>query len=471
MSDNLPNGFIGFNSHKPGFESAADAMRKNARAAQLGEAPSFPRNHDSESKVAPNSMSNRPAAPVRPAVSGRLGTGFDQDGLDGGEPIPFDMDKVDAISETDERWAWVEIDLSAIRHNVLEAKHHLSQGTRLLAVVKADAYGHGAVAVAKMALNSGAEYLAVATVPEAVSLRKAGITAPPPATSIPVLLAYRILPSIYDAEFAIAYAEMADLHNMRAPFHLAMNTGMNRIGVRYDQVVEFMQQVAFHRALELVGTFTHFATADGEDTLDFQIQVRRFNEAIQNMRAAGIDPGIVHCANSAALYRYPEVHFDMARLGISLYGFHACPETYAICDLKPAMSVHARITDTRLVPPSEGVSYGLNYRSPGSVKICTVPLGYADGLVRGLSGNTDFLLNGRRVRQVGNICMDQCMFEVDLRSYGTKSRLDPQVGDEVIIVGAQGDLEVTIDEMAAKLNTIQHEIAIGFAQRMPRLYV
>ena len=135
------------------------------------------------------------------------------------------------------------------------------------------------------------------------------------------------------------------------------------------------------------------------------------------------------------------------------------------------MSVHARITDTRLVPPSEGVSYGLNYRSPGSVKICTVPLGYADGLVRGLSGNTDFLLNGRRVRQVGNICMDQCMFEVDLRSYGTKSRLDPQVGDEVIIVGAQGDLEVTIDEMAAKLNTIQHEIAIGFAQRMPRLYV
>ena len=450
MSDNLPNGFIGFNSHKPGFESAADAMRKNARAVQLGEAPSFPRNHDSESKVAPNSMSNRPAAPVRPAVSGRLGTGFDQDGLDGGEPIPFDMDKVDAISETDERWAWVEIDLSAIRHNVLEAKHHLSQGTRLLAV---------------------------ATVPEAVSLRKAGITAPlmilaqPPVTSIPILLAYHILPSVYDAEFAIAYAEMADLHNMRASFHLAMNTGMNRIGVRYDQVVEFMQQVAFHRALELVGTFTHFATADGEDTLDFQIQARRFNEAIQNMRAAGIDPGIVHCANSAALYRYPEVHFDMARLGISLYGFHACPETYAICDLKPAMSVHARITDTRLVPPSEGVSYGLNYRSPGSVKICTVPLGYADGLVRGLSGNTDFLLNGRRVRQVGNICMDQCMFEVDLRSYGTKSRLDPQVGDEVIIVGAQGDLEVTIDEMAAKLNTIQHEIAIGFAQRMPRLYV
>ena len=477
MSDNLPNGFIGFNSHKPGFESAADAMRKNARAAQLGEAPSFPRNHDSESKVAPNSVSNRPVAPVRAATSGRLDASFDQDGLDGGEPIPFDMDKVDAISETDERWAWVEIDLNAIRHNVLEAKHHLSRGTRLLAVVKADAYGHGAVVVAKMALNSGAEYLAVATVPEAVSLRKAGITAPlmilaqPPATSIPILLAYHILPSIYDAEFAIAYAEMADLHNMRAPFHLAMNTGMNRIGVRYDQVVEFMQQVAFHRALELVGTFTHFATADGEDTLDFQIQVRRFNEAIQNMRAAGIDPGIVHCANSAALYRYPEVHFDMARLGISLYGFHACPETYAICDLKPAMSVHARITDTRLVPPSEGVSYGLNYRSPGSVKICTVPLGYADGLVRGLSGNTDFLLNGRRVRQVGNICMDQCMFEVDLRSYGTKSRLDPQVGDEVIIVGSQGDLEVTIDEMAAKLNTIQHEIAIGFAQRMPRLYV
>ena len=140
-------------------------------------------------------------------------------------------------------------------------------------------------------------------------------------------------------------------------------------------------------------------------------------------------------------------------------------------DLRPAMSVHARITDTKLVPMSEGVSYGLHYRSPGSVKICTVPIGYADGLRRGLSGNTDFIFEGRALRQVGNICMDQCMFEVDLRTYGTRKRLDPQIGDEVLIVGAAGDAVVTIDEMAEKLGTIQHEIAIGFGcSRMPRVY-
>ena len=200
-------------------------------------------------------------------------------------------------------------------------------------------------------------------------------------------------------------------------------------------------------------------------------QAKRFIDAIAAIQAAGFDPGIVHSANSAAIYRYPDVHFDMVRLGISLYGFHPCPETRGIVNLRPAMSVHARITDTRFVPMSEGVSYGLHYRSPGSVKICTVPLGYADGLRRGLSGNTDFILGGRYFRQVGNICMDQCMFEAAMRSYGSRERIDPQVGDEVLIVGSQGIAEVTIDEMAEKLGSIQHEISIGFAQRMERIYV
>ena len=469
MTEELPNGFTGFNRQKPGFVSAADAMRQNARAsAGLGQPSGYARQARDVQRA------TEPVPAARKAVASAAA---DADAF-GDEPAyEFDFDVLDQIPATDQRWAWVEIDLSAIRHNVVEAKRHLQRGTRLMAVVKADAYGHGAVRVAKMALNSGAEYLSVATVPEAVELRRAGINAPlmllaqPPDTSIPLLLAYRIIPSIYDAEFAIRYAETADVCGMRAPYHLAVNTGMNRIGVRFDEAISFLQQVGFHRALDLVGTFTHFATADSADTLDFQIQVKRFMEVISNMRMVGIDPGIVHCANSAALYRYPDVQFDMARLGISLYGFQACPETRSIADLKPAMSVHARITDTRLVPPSEGVSYGLNYRSPGSVKICTVPLGYADGLVRALSGNTDFILQGQRMRQVGNICMDQCMFEVDLRSYGTRRRIDPQVGDEVIIVGRQGNEEVTIDEMAEKLGTIQHEIAIGFAQRMPRVFV
>ena len=255
------------------------------------------------------------------------------------------------------------------------------------------------------------------------------------------------------------------------PLQRTINTGMNRIGVRWDEVVNFMHQIGFHRALELEGVFTHFATADCPETLDFHIQAKRYIEAVEALRAAGINPGIVHCANSAAAIRYPDVRFDMVRLGIGLYGYQPCPETTPLIELRPAMSVHARITDTRLVPMSEGVSYGLNYRSPGSVKICTVPVGYGDGLRRGLSSRTDFLVDGVRCRQVGNICMDQCMFEVDLRSYARRRRVDPQVGDEVLIVGQQGDAMVTIEEMCETLGTIPHELCIGFAQRMPRYYV
>nr|WP_165173329.1 alanine racemase [Adlercreutzia sp. ZJ242] len=485
MSD-IPNGFTSRPRHDAGFVSASDAIKKaeaeaaakaaNAsRDASASRAASagwqVPGARDGEGK--PEGVWGKPSAPT---ASRAMGQFLATSEAEGAAPS-FDPDKLATIPETDRRWAWVEIDLAAIRHNAMAVKSRLARGCRLMAVVKADAYGHGAVRCAKTALNSGAEYLGVATVNEAVQLREALVNAPililgePPISSIPLLLAYKIMPSVYTAEFAIQYAEAADSLGLRAPFHLKVNTGMNRIGVRHDEVVAFMHQVGFHRALDLVGTFTHFATADCAETLDFQIQAKRFLEAVNALRAAGVDPGIVHAANSAAGIRYPEVHFDMVRLGISLYGFYPCPETYGEIDLRPAMSVHARVTDAKLVPMSEGVSYGMHYRSPGSVKICTVPIGYADGLRRGLSGNTDFIVDGKAFRQVGNICMDQCMFEVDLRTYATRRRVDPQIGDEVLIVGEAGDAVVTIDEMADKLGTIQHEIAIGFGcSRLPRIY-
>ena len=447
--DDLPNGFTGFANRKAGFESAGEAMRKGRSYAASG----------------------------APAPSGSFQyTRALEDAVDKGG-VPYTAEELEAIGDLDRRWAWVEIDLAAIRHNVVEVKRKLAHSCRLMAVVKADAYGHGAVECAKTSLKAGAAQLAVATVTEAVELREAGITEPililaqPPAASIPLLLAHQITPTIYDPAFAVAYGEAADLHGMVAPYHLAVNTGMNRIGVRYDDVMEFIRQVDFHRGIELAGVFTHYATADCPETLDFQIQAKRFVEAVNAIEMAGINPGLVHTANSAAILRYPEVHFDMVRLGISLYGFHPCPETWGTIDLRPAMSVHARITDTRVVPMSEGVSYGLHYRSPGSVKICTVPIGYADGLRRGLSSNTDFVYSSQYVRQVGNICMDQCMFEVDMRTYALRRRLDPQIGDEVLIVGEQGAARVTIDELAEKLGTIQHEISIGFAQRLPRVFV
>ena len=463
-SDNLPNGFTGFNGPKPaGFESASDAIARNSRLIGL----------DNEDDRAP-----RPAS--RPNVPGAMQESLEYArNYERQDPSTvLSRERLDDIPGVDRRWSWTEVDLAAIRHNVMAVKQRVGPGVRVMAVVKADGYGHGAVRCAKSALSAGADYLGVATVNEAIELREANINAPililsePPITSIPLLLAYRVMPSVYTPEFAIQYGEEADAMGMRAPYHLAVNTGMNRIGVRYDEVVEFMSQVDFHRALDLVGTFTHFATADSSETLDFQIQAKRFIEAISAMRTAGYDPGIIHAANSAAAIRYPNVSFDMVRLGIGLYGFHPCPQTRSIIGLRPAMTVHARITDVRMVPMSEGVSYGLNYRSPGSVKICTIPIGYADGLCRGLSGRCDVILDGRRCHQVGNICMDQCMFEVDMRSYAMRQRLDPQIGDEVLLVGRQGDAEITIDELADAMGTIQHEISIGFGcSRMPRLYV
>lgn len=294
----------------------------------------------------------------------------------------------------------------------------------------------------------------------------------PPATSIPTLLKHDIMPSVYDSEFAIQYGEAADAMGKTAPFHLAINTGMNRIGVAWNEAAEFASMISFHRALQLEGTFTHFATADEPDTLEFERQVSKFEAAINSIREEGIDPGIVHCANSATVLKYPQVHFDMVRPGIILYGLRPSESTFPQIDIRPAMSVKARITDVRSVPLGEGVSYGLHYRSRGYAKICTVPIGYADGLHRACSGKIDFILNGVRHSQVGNICMDQCMFEVSQRRIATDSFGSPRVGEVVTIVGNDGDASVTLDEMAEACGTINYELACDLGKmRLPRIYV
>ncbi len=401
-------------------------------------------------------------------------------GSDGYSETPelseFDPEALRDIDDLDRRWAWAEIDLGAIRHNINQARSCLARHTRLMAVVKANAYGHGAIEVARTALNSGASYLGVATVDEGIELREAGIEAPililsePPLRAIPLLLHYGIEPSIYSLEFAMAYGELADRHGMKAPYHFAINTGMNRIGVRHDEVLDFFHAVSFHRALELKGTFTHFATADEPESYDFQVQRRRFISALTGMHEAGIDPGIVHCDNSAALISYPSTHFDMVRWGIGMYGYSPSPDMQHRLDLRPAMSIHARITAVKQVPMSEGVSYGMHYRSPGSVKICTIPLGYADGLSRILSSQIHVLTKDGPCMQVGNICMDQCMFEVDLRSIPHGRRPDPQVGDEVVLVGSYCGHTISMDDLADKAHTISYEMLCAFGLRLPHIY-
>ncbi|MGI6215986.1 MAG: alanine racemase [Coriobacteriales bacterium] len=401
---------------------------------------------------------------------------LDQDG--NGENRFEEEERFDfSVDPTDYRWAWVEVDKDAIVHNVREINKKIGPRPRLLATVKADAYGHGAVEVSKIALSAGADWLSVATVQEGAELREAGITCPilllsqPPARSIPALLHYNIIPSVYSTDFALALGEMAAARGLVADFHLGINTGMNRIGVWYDDVVEFLRLISFHKGINLAGTFTHFATADEFDDYAFMLQLRRFKEAVNAIRAAGFDPGIVHCANSAAAIRYKDSCFDMVRAGIAIYGLHPSSATHGVIELWPAMSVKARITAVNEVPVGEGVGYGLTYRSPGHVKICTVPLGYADGLSRALSNRMKVLYDGKYCQQVGNICMDQFMFEVDRRSTLLNPASDPEFGDEVVIIGRQGDKILHLDEMAGMLGTINYELACRFGMRLPKVYV
>lgn len=375
------------------------------------------------------------------------------------------------------RWAWIEIDTEALRHNVRQIRKLVGPKVELMAVVKADAYGHGAEQVAKIAIEEGADRLAIATVDEGVKLREQGITVPilllcePPITSAPTLVEHDITPTIDTAAFAIAYGDAADARGKVGPFHLGINTGMNRIGLLPEDAIDFLRSIDFHRGIKLSGVFTHFATADEADDWDFRRQLHRFNECIDAMRAAGIDPGTVHAANSAAIIRYPEARFDMVRLGICLYGMHPSPVTHGLVDLKPAMSVKARVVFEKTPRVGEGVSYGLHYRTPGDKQIVTLPLGYADGMRRELSGRCQVIINGRRWDQVGAICMDQMMVEVSPSISPVRPVAPVEVGDECVIIGRQGAEEITLDEQAELLGTINYELAVGFGLRLRRFYV
>ena len=378
------------------------------------------------------------------------------------------------------RWAWVEVDLEAVRHNVRAFRELLKPPTRMCAVVKADGYGHGAVEVAKACRAAGADMFAVATVDEGMALREGGVSEPvlvlaqPPIESVPTLVSRRLMPAVYDLEFAARLGEEALARGTEARYHLALETGMDRIGVPASEAVGFLLVAERLRGLVLDGTFTHFATADKLSDWDFTLQFKRFNDAIAAIRESGYDPGIVHCANTPATVLHPETHLDMVRVGVGIYGMHPADTTRGRIDLRPAMSVKAKAA--RVIKPrvGEGVGYGMTYRvARPSIQIATFPIGYADGLARRLSNNMEVLYAGRRWRQVGNVCMDQCMVEVEPElALATGSKVKPiEVGDEAVFVGTQGDETITIDDLAERLGTINYEVACAFGMRLPKVYV
>jgi alanine racemase len=368
------------------------------------------------------------------------------------------------------RWAWAEIDLAAVEHNVRALKALTAPGTLFMAVVKADGYGHGAVQVAGAALAAGAHRLGVATVDEAAKLRQAGVTAPiqvlsePPAAAAGFAVRHGLVCGLYSRDFALALSKAASVAQTPAVFHLKVNTGMNRIGVESAEAADFVESLRGLPGISMEGVYTHFATADVPGDWEFERQVERFSSAVGEMHRRKIDPGIVHAANSPATILHPESHLGMVRCGIAIYGLHPGEATRDRVDLRPAMAIKARVTQVRRIGMGEGVSYGLTYHAGAAATIATLPLGYADGVRRGLSNQTRVLIGGHECRQVGRVCMDQLMVEVP-RSVGVA------VGDQAVLIGRQDEAELSLDSQADMLGTINYEVACGYALRLHRRYL
>ncbi len=365
--------------------------------------------------------------------------------------------------------AWVEIDISAIAHNVRQLTSILNPATELMSVVKADAYGHGAVTVAKAAIRAGATWLGVATIPEGMELRKAGLTAPIlvlGATNTPdqveALLRWHLQPSLCTPKQAMIFSETVGDRRM-LPVHLALDTGMSRLGTRWDDAKEFVQLVRSKSNLEIVGVYSHCATADDPDPTVMRLQHQRFEYMLEEcgLRGSGCK---IHFANSAAAMTDADTHYDMVRAGLATYGLYPAPHLKDRLDLRPALQVKARVTQVKELPAGTGVSYGHRFMADRDMKIGVIGIGYADGISRRLSNQMTVSIDGKPVQQIGAITMDQMMLDVTHLPH-------LQEGDVVTLLGRDGDQLLTADDWAATLGTISWEVLCGFKNRLPRVTV
>ena len=367
------------------------------------------------------------------------------------------------------RDTWAEVDLNAIGVNVRNIKAGLAENTAFMAVVKANAYGHGAVDVAAEALDAGAEYLGVAILDEAVALRRAGIMAP-------LLVMGMIRPSdiVLASEMNIAvtafqtdWLSEAEAYlqerDMTVVCHVKIDSGMGRLGVRTE---EETQQLAWalkeSRSFAVEGLYTHLATADELNTAYFEKQKQWSDRLmVQFEKDYGGDIPLKHCSNSAGALRFHPEGYNLVRVGISMYGLVPSPEIKPVIkpELEEAFSLHSRITHVKKLEPGEGISYGITYKTEKNEWIATVPIGYADGWIR-KNQDGDVLVNGERARIVGRICMDQMMILLE----------EPvKVGTEVTLIGKNGGIFLPMDEVAARLDTINYEIPCTITSRVPRV--
>lgn len=366
---------------------------------------------------------------------------------------------------------WAEINLDSLKDNIKEIRKITSEKSKIMAIVKADAYGHGAVECSKVLLKNGANMLGVACCNEAMQLRNAGIDAPililgaSFEEEIEELILNNIAFSIFSYEFAKKVSEIGEKLKKNAIIHIKLDTGMSRIGyvtgVNDDEVVNEIVKISELPYIEIEGIFSHFATADEKDSEYTELQFGRFNAVCEKLKTVGVNIPIRHIANSAAIMMYPNTHLDMVRAGVILYGLYPSDEVdKSRLKLKSVMSVKSRITHIKEICDNRGVSYGKTYITGGNTKIATVPVGYADGYTRLLGGKAKILVNGEPKDVIGRICMDQCMIDVTNVN-------NINVGDEVVIFGEE---TVTADTLASWMGTINYEIVCMISKRIPRIF-
>ncbi len=375
------------------------------------------------------------------------------------------------------RRLWAEIDMDAARHNFLCVRSLIGEETKLCCVVKANAYGHGALCLSRLYEKLGADAFAVSNIEEAMQLRKGGIKKDililgyTPAECARYLIEYGLTQTVYSYEYASELDKQLSAHGegVCLPIHIKLDSGMGRLGFscKDGSVSEGVENVLKMQTMNTVGIFTHFALADGGESGDAYTrkQYKSFTSAVEGLKKNGIDIPCVHCANSASVLDFPEYDVNMVRAGIVLYGISPSKDIRRSSDLKPVMSLRSVISFVKEVERGESISYGCTFTAEKKMRIATVPVGYADGYLRSNgNGRTYMLVRGKRAYIVGRICMDQLMLDV--------TDIDGVcMGDVVTVIGRDGDEEISADMIAERNGTIPYEILCGVGERVPRFYL
>ncbi len=370
------------------------------------------------------------------------------------------------------RPSWLEIDLSALTENVHILRRRIGPDRLLYAVVKANAYGHGADFIAPAALRAGANRLAVAAVNEAVSLRQAGLDAPilvlgyTPPDDAETLLEHSLTATVYDQHTALAFADVAARQGIKMAVHLKVDTGMHRLGVDHDVAFELCAQIDRNDHIHVEGIYTHFSTASQADQSYAREQLRRFTALLARLARAGCRPPIAHAANSAATLALPDAHLDAVRCGILLYGLSPGSECPAPPQMRPVLNWKARIAQVRRLGAGEPVSYGNTWRAPHDCTVAVVPVGYADGFPRSPRTWQNVLIGGREAPIVGRVCMDQTVVDV---TRIVDSGVDVLQDDEVVLIGNQQGQAISAETVAKRLDTIHYEVTSRLMARLPRI--